>query len=222
MSIQISIPMNQSNNDMSFLKILDSVNQYYTDKIVTYGATARGVDWNSEESQILRFKQLLKVCNHDDNFSLIDYGCGYGALLSFIISENYRCKYFGYDICDSMIKSAKLLYENSRNAFFFNEKSSLQIADFSLASGVFNVKQEINVQDWENYIFKTLKELSLLSIRGFAFNMLTQYSDFDKMRSYLYYADPCFFFDFCKKHFSKNVALLHDYDLYEFTIIVRK
>ncbi|MBM3138043.1 MAG: class I SAM-dependent methyltransferase, partial [Chloroflexi bacterium] len=29
-------------------------------------------------------------------------------------------------------------------------------------------------------------------------------------------------FDYCKVNFSKNVALLHDYKLYDFTIIVRK
>jgi len=42
------------------------------------------------------------------------------------------------------------------------------------------------------------------------------------MREDLYYADPCFIFDYCKRNFSRNVALLHDYELYEFTIIVRK
>ena len=42
------------------------------------------------------------------------------------------------------------------------------------------------------------------------------------MKDHLFYADPCFFFDHCKKHFSKNVALLHDYGMYEFTILVRK
>jgi hypothetical protein len=26
----------------------------------------------------------------------------------------------------------------------------------------------------------------------------------------------------CKRRFSRNVALLHDYDLYEFTVLVRK
>jgi hypothetical protein len=29
-------------------------------------------------------------------------------------------------------------------------------------------------------------------------------------------------FDICKRKFSRNVALLHDYGLYEFTILVRK
>jgi hypothetical protein len=58
--------------------------------------------------------------------------------------------------------------------------------------------------------------------RGFAFNCLTAYSDQDKMRPDLHYADPCELFDICKRKYSRNVALLHDYGLYEFTILVRK
>ena len=57
---------------------------------------------------------------------------------------------------------------------------------------------------------------------GFAFNCLTSYSDAHKMRDYLYYADPCALFDLCKRRYSRYVALLHDYKLYEFTILVRK
>jgi hypothetical protein len=64
--------------------------------------------------------------------------------------------------------------------------------------------------------------MSDLSRKGFSFNALTKYSDVDHMRPHLYYADPCFFFDYCKTHFARNVALQHDYDLYDFTILVKK
>ncbi|MBC7939785.1 MAG: class I SAM-dependent methyltransferase, partial [Chitinophagaceae bacterium] len=37
-----------------------------------------------------------------------------------------------------------------------------------------------------------------------------------------YYPDPLDLFDVCKRRFSRNVALLHDYGLYAFTILVRK
>ena len=69
---------------------------------------------------------------------------------------------------------------------------------------------------------RTLNELDRTSRLGFAFNCLTSYSDADKKRDYLYYADPCKLFDLCKRRYSKQVALLHDYGLYEFTILVRK
>ncbi len=83
------------------------------------------------------------------------------------------------------------------------------------------MKGDIDEKSWSDYIAKTIELMFKNSKKGFAFNCLTKYSDQDKMRQNLHYADPLFWFDFCKKNFSRNVALLHDYDLYEFTIIVR-
>jgi hypothetical protein len=60
------------------------------------------------------------------------------------------------------------------------------------------------------------------TLRGFAFNCLTYYSDPPKRKDYLYYGDPRFFFDLCQRRYSRNVALRHDYGLFEFTILVRK
>ena len=42
------------------------------------------------------------------------------------------------------------------------------------------------------------------------------------MRDYLYYPNPCEVFDWCKRRYAKDVALLHDYGLYAFTMLVRK
>ena len=71
-------------------------------------------------------------------------------------------------------------------------------------------------------MLSVLSEFNQLSLHGFSSNFLTKYSDADKMRSDLYYADPMFLFDYCKRNFSRNVALLHDYRLYDFTLVVRK
>jgi len=73
-----------------------------------------------------------------------------------------------------------------------------------------------------SYILDTLENINEKSKKGFSFNMLTKYSDKELMRGDLYYADPLFFFDYCKRNYSKEISLLHDYDLYEFTILVKK
>src|SRR5258707_10030322 len=65
-------------------RLLSNVEQYYTAKLAEHGPRARGVDWSSESSQLLRFEKLLEVCDLSVPFSLIDYGCGYGALLPFL------------------------------------------------------------------------------------------------------------------------------------------
>jgi hypothetical protein len=64
--------------------------------------------------------------------------------------------------------------------------------------------------------------MASLATRGLAFNVLTLYSDPEHRRRELHYADPLALFDFCKKELAPRVALLHDYPLYEFTILVRK
>jgi hypothetical protein len=84
------------------------------------------------------------------------------------------------------------------------------------------MKLDADHDTWTNLIVACLQQMNEHAAKGIAFNMLTKYSDEEKMQPDLYYGDPCFFFDYCKRNFSRNVALLHDYNLYDFTILVRK
>jgi hypothetical protein len=85
-----------------------------------------------------------------------------------------------------------------------------------------NVKQRASDETWRRYVWDVIADLAALGQRGFAFNALTRYSDVEKRRPDLYYADPLELFDRCKREFSRYVTLLHDYPLWEFTVIVRK
>ncbi|WP_421657485.1 class I SAM-dependent methyltransferase [Leptothermofonsia sp. ETS-13] len=202
--------------------ILTDVAAYYSAKLVEHGETPQGVDWNSEASQMLRFEQLSKIIQQPAHFSLNDFGCGYGALFEFLTSRFHHFSYVGCDISQEMIRAAQRRYANHAHAHFMVAAEPLEPADYSVASGIFNVKLGYHNSEWKEYLETTLEVLNRFSRKGFTFNCLTSYSDVDKMRDNLYYADPCFLFDLCKRRYSRNVALLHDYDLYEFTILVRK
>ena len=206
---------------MSFTHIRDSVSAYYTQKLRANGPNARGVDWNSTESQVLRFDQLLKVCPSARDFSLFDYGCGYGALYDYLCSRGLSCDYCGFDISAAMIATARAQHPGASRCLFTDADAALTAADYAVASGIFNVRQNVPDAVWWEYTRTTLGRLAELSRHGFAFNMLTSYSDPERMRPDLYYPDPCKIFDYCKRTFSRQVALLHDYGLYEFTIHVR-
>jgi SAM-dependent methyltransferase len=206
---------------VTFDSIKGKVGEYYSGRIREHGASARGVDWNSEESQTLRFTQLARVLPESGSFSVVDYGCGYGALVPFLESRGTDFQYEGFDISNDMIDRARRDHRGDHLVFTANE-ADLEPADYTVASGIFNVKLDTPVEDWTQYVLHTASTLDRLGTRGFAFNMLTSYSDADRMRSDLYYGDPCFFFDHCKRTYSKQVAVLHDYGLYEFTVLVRK
>ena len=202
--------------------LLAEVATYYSLKLAEHGKNPRGVDWNGEESQLLRFEQLCKIIGASNNFTVNDLGCGYGRLYAFLAHRYDSFFYSRIDVSVSMIQAAKQCYTDKSNARFVLSGEPDQAADFGIASGIFNVRLSRSETEWQSYLEDTLDVLDKTSRIGFAFNCLTSYSDTDKIRSYLYYADPCILFDLCKRRYSRNVALLHDYGLYEFTILVRK
>jgi SAM-dependent methyltransferase len=203
----------------------DSLKAFFDDRASVHGPVVQSVDWSSVDRQICIFQQLLKVWqNKNLPSSVLDYGCGYGALLAYLLAEGYSLEsYTGYDFSSSMIANAKASHEAIDICSFTDNSKSLVDKDFDyvIASGLFSMKMLCDATEWEDYCFSVISELWRLSRKGIAFNSLTIYSDQDKVRNNLFYADPCRFFDFCKRNLSRNVALLHDYEHYEFTILVR-
>ena len=167
----------------------------------------------------------IKIIEENCNFSINDLGCGTGDLLPFLASHQFRdFRYIGYDVLDSMLELAARQHGNNKQAAFIKVSGAGELlpADYTVASGIFNLKYSSSENEWIGYITSTLEHMNEKSKRGFAFNMLTKYSDKEFMEDQLYYGDPLFFFDHCKKMYSRNVALLHDYNEYDFTILVRK
>ena len=208
---------------MSNMPNFDQAKNYFEERLITHGATARGVDWNSETAQELRFSQLIKVINPAQLFSLLDYGCGYGALAGYLLRIGYPMEqYVGYDVLESMVTQAQEKYSGIRQCQFTSNLEAVEMVDYTIASGIFNLKLDSSYDEWTEYVVSELHKMDRFSRKGFSFNMLTRYSDPEYMRPHLYYADPCYLFDYCKRNFSRNVALLHDYEVYDFTLIVRK
>jgi SAM-dependent methyltransferase len=213
---------------MNRKQLLSSVATYYTGRIRAFGATHLGVDWNSKESQALRFDQLLSLLNREPpnkDTVLLDFGCGYGGLLDYIIEHEsntlQHATYLGYDISQDMLAAA-ISRHPDQHSRFIRDLAAIDTVDFTVASGIFNVKGHTDARTWASHVEQTLDEINQLSRSGFAFNMLTSYSDSHCMRDDLFYGDPCYFLDLCANRYSPHVALLHDYGLYEFTLLVRK
>jgi cyclopropane fatty-acyl-phospholipid synthase-like methyltransferase len=192
---------------------------YYSSKLKEFGASAKGVDWKSEEAQIIRFQQLAKLLPNNSPFTVLDYGSGYGALYGFLRNQFTDFEYKGYDINP---ECAQLCAEAFGKNMVTDTPPKENEFDYVIASGVFNLKGEFTIEEWTNYVLSELDILNKSSKKGFAFNMLTSWSDEQRQQANLYYADPTFFFRHCKLKYSENIALLHDYGMWDFTILVRK
>ncbi|MBX3611690.1 MAG: class I SAM-dependent methyltransferase [Hydrogenophaga sp.] len=207
---------------MNQAPLLDEVAGYYADRLAQHGSTPQGVDWNGEEGQRLRFAQLLQVVAPDGEGELLDLGCGYGALLDTLRPRFQKLRYLGLDVSPPMVAAARERHGADPLARFELGARPAQPVDYAVASGIFNVRLSRSEDEWRAYVLDTLDTMHASTRRGFAFNCLTSYSDADRMRADLHYADPCALFHHCKTRYSRQVALLHDYGLYEFTVIVRK
>ncbi|MDB5416123.1 MAG: hypothetical protein JWR10_4458 [Rubritepida sp.] len=201
--------------------LLAGVGSYYTAKLAEFGPTNRGVDWNGEASHNLRHQQFLRLLAPDPEASVIDLGCGYGDFLGFLRTHGHSGRFVGYDIAPAMIAEAVRLHGVEADRAWHVGAEPAEPADYAIASGILNVKGDMPDAEWSSYVIETIELLGRSSRRGFAVNMLSLSSDPERRRANLHYADPVEMLRFCLARYGRSIALLQDYGLYEFTLIVR-
>jgi hypothetical protein len=199
------------------------INTLYKENLEKFGINSKSVGWKDLDSQNLRFIKLNQVLNKSHtSISINDYGSGYGAHLTNLLAEGWDIsKYTAYDINLEMLEKLKENHKDLTTVEIncIQSPEIITLADYSLVSGTFNVMPNNNRKQWEENIQIRLMQLKEFSKFGFAFNLLSKYVDWEQ--DGLYYADPLFWFDFCKQKITRNISLLHDYDLYEWTIVCK-
>lgn len=189
-------------------------------RLADWGATARGVYWKSEDGQKLRFEVLARVLEGDSGpFTVNDLGCGYGAFFEFLAPRlgDRLLRFAGTDISPAMVAEAKARIADSRAAFVRGLAAS-EDADYSFASGTFNMCLKAKPAEWIDYVETSVAHLYGRSRKALAFNML---SGGDQVREGLYYADPERFAAFCRG-LGATVEFAADYPLDEWTIFARR
>ena len=92
---------------------LERSRAYFREKIKEHGPVPQGVDFNGPAAQSVRFDQLIRIIDPGRAFSLVDYGCGYGALLAHLRAMGWDFTYWGYDELDAMVSSARKAFGES-------------------------------------------------------------------------------------------------------------
>jgi SAM-dependent methyltransferase len=195
---------------------------YYTRLVKRFGATPLGVDWSCLPTQELRFVQLLKLCDFAVPFSLNDLGCGYGSLVAYLERRHSDCTidYLGVDLSHAMLKRARQLWRDRANVRFTLDHANPRTADYSIASGIFNVQLDRSRDEWEAFVAKTLTHLHQTSARGFAVNFMTAPTGC-RVRKGLYTTEPSRWAQFLVARFGAKIRVVKRYGLREFTLIVR-
>lgn len=205
-------------------QIASDVTTYYTDALAQHGATPRGVDWSCEPTQALRFIQLLRLCSFDTPFSLNDIGCGYGALRGFLRQRHRRTQvdYLGVDLSAAMIDAARKRWGHWPDTRFETADATWRVADYSLASGVFNVRLHHDDAHWEDWVAHTLKSLHVSSRTGFAVNFLLPALPGESNPAELYRPPIERWTRYCESTLEARVAPVTGYGMREYTLLVKK
>lgn len=198
-----------------------AVAAYYDATLAAHGPTSRGVDWQDAHSHSLRHAQFLRLTRGDPDASVIDLGCGYGDFLTTLRRDGHRGHYLGVDVAPAMITTARALHGDGEDRTWQLSAEPESSADYAIASGIMNVRRGAPPAVWQTYIDGVLDTLARRSRRGFGFNMLTLWSDPEKRRPDLHYADPVAVFAYCLQRWGRQAAVLQDYGLWEFTVLVR-
>ena len=208
---------------MEFKKVLENVNQYFEEKLKSQNNDAKDLNWVTNPALEMQFEQLSKVIEPGTSFSLLDYGAGFGNYYQYLVEKAYKVRlYYGFDLLEFVVQEERKRHDEDSNVIFTTDLSDCTEVDYVVACGVFDMKLNADHEQWTKYVLRCIEDIDEIATKGFALNFPSKYTPEDKKRDDIYYADPCCLFDYCKLHFSPHVAILHDYDMENFTVIIRK
>ena len=143
--------------------------QFYKRVIKRYGISARGVHWNCEESQYLRFEILTNfIKNNIKDYVIVDAGCGFGEYYNYLYDNDLMPKeYIGIDCEEQMISPASKRFLNTKFVLKNILEDKLPAADYYICSGAMNTLDEKEVLTFIKRSYKASK-------KGFIFNFLKE------------------------------------------------
>jgi len=142
---------------------------FYTKAYKKHGVSAKGVNWNSKESQELRFEVITDLLG-DEIFSskIVDAGCGFGELYAYWRDKKVCPKsYIGLDCVQNSIDIAKERFLDTDISFTCRDvlRDDLPVADWYIASGSLNI-----LSRFDTWLF--LEKILNSSKKGIVFNIL--------------------------------------------------
>ena len=121
-----------------------------------------------------------------------------------------------------MIAAARSIHPDGAQVFTSDPPPAGARYDYVVASGIFNVKLAAPEATWREMMLATLDRFNELALRGFGFNVLSSRREAHRKQPHLFYGDPAQLLCLCLERYSPEAALLHDYGLWDLTVLVRK
>jgi len=195
---------------------------HYAESFREHGCSPQGVDWGPRPADhVLRLDRMLAVMlpgdKAGDRPSILDVGCGYGALLDRVKERHIGLEYTGVDVCAEMVDAARERHPSA--AWRVVDLAELQdqpTFDYVVCNGILTQKLNVGIKDMDHFAQDAIRKMFTLCRRGIAFNVMSTHVNF--MTDRLYYRNPIELLSWCMCELSPHARLDHAYPLYEYTI----
>jgi len=202
---------------MKHTQILQKANQYYDQRGKQYPFTSKAVFWDDEQTQYLRFHEIVKHLNLDENVTILDVGCGNAELYKYLNFNGFKGCYKGYDINKELLDQAKKIYQDIdvENVDILNHPVTKRF-DYVVVSGLFN----LNYGQTIRWVEEMLSALFHLANKKVVFNAISSHVNFKQKE--MFYINPANILDFILNNLSSEVVLEHGVLPYNYLVAIHK
>jgi SAM-dependent methyltransferase len=181
-----------------------------------HGVTASSLDWRPS-SQVVRFEAVLANFGNHPPESLIDVGCGFGDLLSFLRKAGWTGGYLGIDLMPEFVEIARERHKLDPDASFMvgnaiTQELPVKDFDWCVSIGLCNYQREVGAKA---FIEALIGRCVSLARRRVLIDFLSTTSD--RRRDDLFFSDPADVITSALRH-SSRVVLDHSYMPFEFML----
>ena len=200
-------------------EIIDDLEKFYDERVLKYGNTLNAVRHKSKYTQELRHTILSRIVTKM-GASVLDVGCGFGDLFSFLKGMGWKGDYTGIDISEQMLLIAREKQKFQSANFFkhdISEPIKLGKYDYVLSSGTMEIRIFNNFEQytWARRIIENMWKTCNIAM---AFNMRSTWEgDLKSGDSFAY--DPQKILKFCQT-LTNCIIFDHSYLPHDFTIFM--
>lgn len=183
-----------------------------------YGLDARALQYRSEKSAKLRYRELTADLDFEGK-TILDIGCGFADIIPLIKKQAKKFEYTGVDMVPEFIEVVKGKYPEYKfyvRDYFYNPMKST--FDIIITSGTLNS----NIKNAQDFRKRAIKIMFMHTKEAVAFNMAGGNPQPKNKRSYkVYYVDSMKIIKFCLSLTSKLI-IRHHYHSKDFTVVMYK
>ena len=186
----------------------------HRDALTRHGHHPNALYWSNKEIQELRFRVLAEIGIKTGD-SILDVGCGFGDLFSYLCHQKIDVNYTGVDLSPDLIKEGQTIYPEAKlfSGDIFDLDPEPASFDYVVLSGALNEAMNDNGE----YARSVITRMHQTSHKGMAFNLLNAENKWVANRPDLQSFYPEEMISFCQS-LGGHCLLRQDYLDNDFTI----